>query len=475
MKKKVIIVSGIAGTFILGLCAKFIANNRDVPVIENTAVEESVDSDESNEQTEQEETESEEPRETEEAQPERVKPEGIVIEEIQELLEAEQQNKITIPQRVDFVQPVVKLDGEEGELVYNWNSKSIRVDVDTFLLVSDCYFPEEKLQQKFFFLAEAPYFVPHEVFRQDSKIWDEESHPPYDLEERVRFPHPADGGYVYELDGRLYFLDKDFQEASLLYDLHQIMGDLYSFSPTIDRTCDVTEDASRMIACTDEGLYEYDLESGERELLESAYFAHHEIILAEGDCACGQCDYRFDGPVKVEYAPDEQSYAFLTGTEETEWGDITGIVLRSGEGETLYQKEPDRMYDFKWVESEDVIYLAAFYTEQDEEGMVDVAWLMDRVDVNTGEVVTFEVPKEVFWGAGSCCAAGFLDADTLLYFNYHKQKDDKGEEKNDKDIFEIYRLSSGERQDLEPVGDVDWEIMVIDENGYETIPLRYPK
>ncbi|MBD5547995.1 MAG: hypothetical protein HDQ97_11440 [Lachnospiraceae bacterium] len=55
------------------------------------------------------------------------------------------------------------------------------------------------------------------------------------------------------------------------------------------------------------------------------------------------------------------------------------------------------MYDFKWVESEDAVYLAVFYSEMDEKGIVDEAWLMDRVDINTGEVVTFEAPKEIYW------------------------------------------------------------------------------
>ncbi|MDE7446185.1 MAG: hypothetical protein K2N15_10880 [Lachnospiraceae bacterium] len=468
MKKKTIIISGIAGAFILGLCVKFIVNSRDVPVIENAAVEENVVSDEANEWIGQETTESKLPGEV---QPKSEKSKGMESEEAQQ--EPEGQDKIAIPEEIHFIKPVVQLDGEEGELMYNWNSKSIRVDDDTLLLVSDCYFPEEKLQQKIFFLAEAPYFIPQEVFRQDSKIWDEESRPSYNLEKRMEFPHPVDGGYVYELDGVLYFLTKDFQEATLLYDLHQLMGDLYSFSLGTFRTCDVTEDASRMLVCTDEGLYEYDLENGNRKLLESAYYAPHEIN--ENDCLCGQRDFRFAGPVKVEYGPDEQSYAYLMGTEEADWGDITGVALRSGEGETLYQKESDNVYDFKWVESEDAAYLAVFYTELDEKGIVNAVWLMDRVDMNTGEVVTFEAPKEIYWGGRMCCVVGFLDEDTLLYMNFDKQDDDKGEEKNDKDIFEVYRLSSGERQDLEVVGDADWKIMILDEDGYETIPVRYPK
>lgn len=472
MKKKAIIILSITGIFILGLCAKLIVGSRDVPVIENAVVEENIVSDESNEQSEQEKTEPEEP---EEAQPESGKPNGIEAEEVQELPEAKGQNEITIPQQIDFVEPIVKLNGEEGILDFFWADDCVRVDSDTLLFDIDCYFPGEKLQQKIFFLAEAPDFLLREVFRQDAKSWDEDLKRTERLERRMKRPYPVDGGYIYELDGVLYFLHEDFKEASLLGDLRQLMGDYYSSSIGIDyRTCDVTADASRMIICTDGGLYEYDLEKGNRKLLESAYFAPHEIN--EDDCLCGQRDFRFDGPVKVEYGPDDQCYAFLTGTEEADWGDITGVVLRRGEGETLYQKESDDVYDFKWVESEDTIYLDVFYTERDEKGIVSVAWLMDRVDVNTGEVVTFEVPKEIYSGGMMCCKVGFLDADTLFYVNYNKH-DGESEEKetNKKDIFEVYRLSSGERQDLETVGDADWEIMVIDMYDYGTMSVRYPK
>ena len=102
---------------------------------------------------------------------------------------------------------------------------------------------------------------------------------------------------------------------------------------------------------------------------------------------------------------------------------------------------------------------------------------MDRVDVSTGEVVTFEVPGEIYCGTDGCVAVGFLDADTLLYINYGRLDDEMegGGRRNRKDIFEIYRLSSGERQSLEAVGDVDWEMMVFDVGGYDAIPVRYPK
>lgn len=425
MKKKVIIFSTIAGIFILGLCVKSAVGSRDVAVMENAALEEIVVSEEADGQSEPEET--------------------------------------AVPEVVTFKKPVVKLNGEEGELRYDWNYNSVRIDADTLLLVSGCYFPEEDLDQMIFFLARAPFYFPREVFRQDIKNGDEQQ--PH----RIVHPHPVEGGYVYEMDEMLYFLDENFQETSLLCDFYELMGDACSFSIDTFGTCDVTADVAKMLACTNEGLYEYDLENGNRKLLEPSEFEPHAYVLDENDCACGFREYRFFGPVKVEYAPDGQSYVYWTGTEEADWGDIRGVVLRSGEGETLYQKESDNMYDFefKWVESEDTIYFAAFYTEKDENGIADVAWLMDRVDVNTGEVMTFEVPKRIYSGAEPCSIVGFLDADTLLYGNYWRD--------DDKSVFKIYRLSSGERQDYEITGDVDWETMILDMGEYQTIPVRYPK
>ena len=477
MKKKTIIISGIAGIFILGLGVRLAVGSRDVPVIENAAVEESVVSVESNEQSGQEETESEEPREPEAAQPEHENQEEMMAEEIEELLAAGRQNKIQFSKRVEVVAPVVELNGERAKMHFHWDYDCIRIDSDTLLFAIDCYFAEEKRQQKVFCLAEAPKFSLREVFRQDSQILDVKSDLPEYLEERMSRPHPVDGGYVYELDGVLYFLDRDFKEASPLCNLRELMGDLYSFSPATSNICDVTADAKRMIVCTDEGLYEYNLENEERKLLESASC---EPYTNENDCACG-FDFIFSGPVRVEYGPDDQSYAFLTGREEAAWGDTTGVVLRSGEGETLYQfygkwTEDVKEYvsDFKWVELEDVAYLTVFYTEYGSEKR---SCLMDRVDVSTGEVVTFEVPDEIYCGTDGCVAVGFLDADTLLYINYDRLDDEMegGGRRNRKDIFEIYRLSSGERQSLEAVGDVDWGMMVFDVGGYDAIPVRYPK
>lgn len=442
MRKKAVIISIVAGIFILCLCVKSVVGGRAVPAIENAAVEEKIASDGPNRQIEQEKTES----------------------------EPEEQEKTAIPEMVNFVKPVVKLNGQEGELRYDWDYNSIRIDADTLLLASDCYFSEKNLQQKVFFLAEAPYFLPREIFRQDDKEWHEESDPPGWQERRMKCLHSVDGGYIYEMDGVLYFLDKNLQAASPLCDLHQLMGDFYLFSPDTYNTCDVTADTSRMLACMDDGLYEYNLVNGKRKLLKPAFFAHRENVHVEGDCSCGERDFEFSGPVEAEYGPDGQSYAFLTGTEEAAWGDITGVVLRSGEGETLYQKNTEYVYDLKWAETGDTSYLAVFYKEYDGKEQNSK---MDRVDVNTGEIMTFKVPEEIFWGED--CVVAFLDEDTLFYFNYEKQGDDKGEEQNDINIFEIYRLSSGQRQDFEIAGEVDWEMLVFDRGSYMTYPVRYPK
>ena len=439
MKKKGIILSMAAGLFLLFLCVKLDDDGGKVSETENLAMETSVDSKPQKERMEEVETESKKAGE----------------------VQAEQESRVetAVPEMVRVKEPVVRWNGETGELRYDWNYNRIRVDADTLLLVSECYFPLEKLQQKIFFLVKAPDYVPQEVFRQSYESKDD----PECLEARMRRPHLVDGGYIYEMEGVLYFLDKDFQEASPICDLHQLMGDLYSFSAGTFRTSDVTMDGARMLACTDEGLYEFDLEKGSRKLLEPACFAHHEIVLEEGDCACGALDFTFSGPVKAQYGPDGQSYAFLTGTEEAVWGDITGVVLRSGEGKTLYQKETGNMYDFKWAASEDAVYLAAFYTEDDGKK------IMDRVNLSAGEVMAFEAPDEIYWGGYPCCVAGFLDEDSLFYVNYDKERG------RSEDVFEVYHLSSGKRQDIEVEKEADWELIVLDIDGRDTYAVRYPK
>lgn len=200
--------------------------------------------------------------------------------------------------------------------------------------------------------------------------------------------------------------------------------------------------------------------------MEAAYYAHHEMIDVEGDCECGERDFVFSGPVKIEYAPDEQSYAFLTGTEEADWGDYTGVVLRSGDGETLYQKEiKEYMGDFRWTESESAVFLAFFYRENES------MW-MDRIDAHTGEAVTFPVPDDVFYGADLC--VGFLDEDCLIYPK-ERASGKQEKEKTDKSEFEVYRLSDGERKELRAEGETNWRTIVIDLGDYDTIAVRYPE
>lgn len=451
MKKKMLMISGIAGMIVLGLCIKFSAGSRKMPAVENAAVAGRIVSEEgiwpeavpSGQEPAQQD--KQEPTEWE--------------QDKQELTEWEQvkQDKTAIPEIIHFAEPIVKLNGEEGELWYDWDDNSIRVDEETLLLVSKCYFPEENRQQKIFFLIKAPDFIPREVFRQDDK--DRGVSDPLEWEEyRMERPHLVDGGYVYEVDGVLYFLDENFKEASLLCDLCGLLGDFYTFSPSTFRTCDITEDAARMLICTDEGLYEYCLESGERRLLEPAFFARCEAVPVEGDCLCGVRDFEFSGPVMTAYAPDGLSYAFLTGTEEADWGDITGAVLRSKDGKTLYEREAELIYDYKWIEEEEADYFVVFYEEDKSEKL-------DRVDVNTGETVTFEMPGETYISPWD---VSFLDADRMFYLNYDKPDDDKN-------IFEIYRLSSGERQDFEVTGKAEWEMLILDQGGWCTKPVKYPK
>ena len=363
MKNKTIIASIIAGFLILGLCEKTVYASEGISVIKNAAIGTRVVFDRLNEWIEQEIGE--------------LKKAGVV--------QPEQEQKpwwcrIANPGSISVKKPVVEWNGEEGILGI-YSDERVWADEGVFLWDIDCYFPEAKLQQKIFFLAEGPHFTPYEVFRQDSKTWDEVLRWPEELEWRMPCPHPVDGGYIYEMDGVLYFLDEDFKEASPVCDIRELLGDFYMFSPGGTDICDVTEDAAKLLVCLDEGLYEYDLESGERKLLEPAYIAPHEID--ENDCLCGQHDFIFDGPVKAEYGPDEQNYAFLTGTEDAGYGDITGAFLRTMDGETLYQKEMEYIYDFEWVKSEDTVYLEVSYSEEYDKKI-------DRVNVNTGEVTTFE-------------------------------------------------------------------------------------
>ena len=446
MKKRVIIISAITGIFIIGLCAKFIIGNRDVPVTENDAVEVSVVFSEANVQSGQELTE---PEETEEVQQDEIEPEAT-----QAVQEPERQDKFVVSGQGFLNEPVAMLNNKKGKLRYDWSHHVIQVEEDTLLFVSDCYFSQEKLQQRIFYLAKAPLFIPQEVFRQDTRVFEEEPYGgmPELLERRMPCLKVVEEGYVYEADGVLYYLDKEFQETVLLCDLKELLGENYLFSPwgADKNKCDVTADASRLLVCTDEGLYEYNLENKERKLLESAVFSPYEVVHEEGDCDCGETGFEFDGPIEAEYVPGEQGYVFLTGTE---YGNPTEVTLRSAEGATLYQKEiKGYVGEFRWIESEDTVYLAVFYQEDGS------AW-MERVDVHTGEHTIFVLPDEVFWLNDLC--VGFLDADHLVYSSEQATKT-KGK-------YEIYRLSDEENQKQESTGEVNQKVIVISFEGYKII------
>lgn len=432
MKKKAIVISVIAGIFVMVQCAKFVFGNEEASVVENVAVEE-----------------------------------GIAFFDLNEQEEAKELDKVAVPERVLIEKPVTKLNGEEGELSYRWNLDQIQIDGDTILFSCDSYFAKEMLQQKIFYLAKSPDFIPQEIFRQDSRVHDEEpllGRADF-LERRMPCPKRVEEGYVYEVDGLLYLLDEEFQKTTLLCDLMELMGEDYLFSPwvTDKNKCDVPEDASRLLACTDEGLYEYDLENGEGKLLEPAVFTPYEIVHVEGDCDCGETGFEFDGPVEAEYAPDGKSYVFLTGTE---YGSPTGVTLRSTEEETLYQREiKDYVGDFRWIESADAAYLAVFYRE---DGCV---W-MDRVDIHTGEKATFVVPDDVLWGTD--LSVGFLDEDRLIYCS-NQVSETRERDHTSKSEYEFYRLSDEEIQKPEIAGEADWKLIAFSLGGYSKIIVRYPE
>lgn len=65
--------------------------------------------------------------------------------------------------------------------------------------------------------------------------------------------------------------------------------------------------------------------------------------------------------------------------------------------------------------------------------------------------------------------AGFLDEDSLFYVNYDKERG------RSEDVFEVYHLSSGKRQDIEVEKEADWELIVLDIDGRDTYAVRYPK
>lgn len=219
MKKKVVMISAIAGIPVLCLCAKFFVCSRNAEKLEQIAREEltlgNVYADSQNFL-------------------EKADDSGQKEEEVSETTETvEAQKQVALAERILFEKPVVKLNGHQGELSYRWDYDCIMIDEETLLVSGDCYFEEEMLQQKIFYLANAPEFEPQEVFRQDSRVWDERPAmgSPEFLEWRMSRPKQVENGYIYEVDGKLYRLDEDFQEKDLVCDLHQLMGELYGFSP----------------------------------------------------------------------------------------------------------------------------------------------------------------------------------------------------------------------------------------------------
>ncbi|MCI8937387.1 MAG: hypothetical protein HFI44_11135 [Lachnospiraceae bacterium] len=144
MKKKAIIILIIAGIFTLGLWIRFADDSGEVSAVKTLPWKIMKLLTDQIEETEQK-----------------------VAQTIQEL---KSQNEIISPHKINFIEPIVNLNGEKGILEFGWEDNFIRVDADTLLFVIDCYFPERKLQQKIFFLAEAPNFMLQEVFRQDSRI-----------------------------------------------------------------------------------------------------------------------------------------------------------------------------------------------------------------------------------------------------------------------------------------------------------------
>lgn len=343
---------------------------------------------------------------------------------------------------VNFPVPTATLNSKEGKMYYLAGEDCVLIDANTVLLPCDCYFADEKLQQKIFYIAKAPDFVPQEVFRQTSCENTDtlKYRPPEHLERRIVCPIPVADGYVYELNGDLYRLSADFSEADFLCDLRRLMGGLYELSPWVgdqENNGDVTADSTRLLACTDAGLYEYDLTRGTKKLLEPADFEPYEIVHIEGDCDCGETGFTFTGPIYAEYAPDEQGYVFITGDE---YGYARHLTLRSADGKTLYSRAiPNASRRFSWLETEDtsclaVFYSAAFYGEDGN--------LMDLIDIDTGETETFAIPADGF-------SFSFLDADNLIYCTecVARSYEIEGTKRS---TYDVCRFRNGDGQDTVP-------------------------
>ena len=76
-------------------------------------------------------------------------------------------------------------------------------------------------------------------------------------------------------------------------------------------------------------------------------------------------------------------------------------------------------------------------------------------------------------GTGGSIAVGFLDEDTLLYYDFDQDK--PGTDIEYQSIYGIYSLSSGERREPERMEEADWELIVFDMGGFEAAPVWCPK
>lgn len=370
------------------------------------------------------------------------------------------------PIGVGVSKPLVMSDGLVGELSYRWPDQCIMVDDRTVLITGDCFYLDGLQRQKMFFLAKAPYFTLQEVYRHDYQEVPEvvENYADrYDcVNERMACPILLPDGYVYEADGRLYHLSKDFQTRDEICNIREIMGDLYQlyYKGAYENACDITTDLKKVLACTNEGLYEYDLESGEAKLLETASFKPHPP-LEEGDCGCATPENDFIGPMRAEYAPDEQGYVFETvDASEDVWGRITGFVLRNRDGETLYQKQIDEYYgDFRWLETQEEDYLAVFYEEK------EATW-MDLVEADTGNSRTYRVPDGIFTGDSDEGAVALLNENELLYSGYDWETESY--------CYGIYRLQEGKRvMSRQSESESDWKVKVFAEGSYFQSIVKY--
>ena len=378
------------------------------------------------------------------------------------------------PERVGVPVPRLKLGNMEGEIIdYRWPEHCIRVDDTTVLIVNDYFFLDGFYRQRVFFLAEAPDFTLREVYRHDYKEVPEEVlqyHSRYEyVNWRMAWPIPVQDGYVYEVDKRLYHVSGDFKENEEVCDLRVLMGDLYDLyyaEDTEGMTCDISADVKRLLACTNKGLYEYNLESKEAKLLEKSVFKPHEHIEDDGDCLCGVPEYDFVGPARVSYTPDNRGYVFLTvDATQDAWGEITGITLRSFEDKTLYHKQIDEYSgDYKWMNTKETDYLAVFYRENEEA-------CLDLVETDTGKSVTYKLPDEIVHG--DIMDISFIDEHHLLYRTPY---DDETRSVS----FEIYQLPDWVEELPIPkqrTGRFNWKVTVLGEGGwigYDTI-VKYPE